>query len=82
MVSGSFCVNIAQGSHLCNVGPWQTGNFYEKNNLCNVVSTMLGQHFIGYCLPNVVQTRLRQHYTRKLLVQGWPRAHKHVFAGK
>ena len=37
---------------------------------------------LEYCPVNVFQIRLRQHGTRKLFVQGWPRAHRYVFAGK
>ena len=33
-------------------------------------------------LYNIVKIRLRQHCTRKLLVQCWPRAHRHRFAEK
>ena len=52
-------------------------------NLCSVVLTMLGQHCIViYCLVNVVQIHLREHCTRKLLLQCWTRALRHVFRGK
>ena len=33
-------------------------------------------------LYNAVSTLLRQHCRRKLLVQYWPKEHRHVFAGK
>ena len=58
-LSGS---KIAEGNHLCNVGPWQTDNIYEEDNLCNVVSTMLGQHcteiLSSQCCPNTSETML------------------------
>ena len=64
MLSGSVWANIAQGNHLCNVGPWLTDNFYEENNLYNVVSTMLGQHCIGilssHCCPNTSERTLHK----------------------
>ena len=73
MVSGSFCIDIAQGNNLCNVGPWQTDNFYEKNNLYNVVSTMLGQHCIGIlsnqCCPNTSGRTLHKKITCAMLAQ-------------
>ena len=73
MVSGSFCIDIAQGNNLCNVGPWQTDNFYEKNNLYNVVSTMLGQHCIGLlsnqCCPNTSGRTLHKKITCAMLAQ-------------
>ena len=73
MVSGSFWANIAQGNHQCNVGQWQTDNFYEQNDLSNVVSTMLGQNCLGilssqYC-PNTSETTLHKKTTCAMLVQ-------------
>ena len=32
----SGLANIAQEKYLCNVGPWETDNFYGKNKLYNV----------------------------------------------
>ena len=65
-----------------NVGQWLTDNFYEENNLYNVVSTMLGQHCIGIlssqCCPNTSERALH----KKITSASWPRAHRHVFAGK
>ena len=73
MVSGFFWVNIAQGNHLCNVGPWQTDNFHEINNLYNVVSTVLGPHCIGIlssqCCLNTSATTLHQEITCAMLTQ-------------
>ena len=73
MVSGSFWVKLAQGNHLCNVGPWQTDNVYEENNLYNVVSTMLGQHCIkmlsSQCCPRTSETTLHQIITFAMLAQ-------------
>ena len=73
MVSRSSCAKIAQGNHLCNVGPWQTDNFYEKNNLCNLVSNMLGQHCTGIlssqCCLNTSETTLRKKTTCAMLAQ-------------
>ena len=73
MVSGSVWANLAQGNHLCNVGPWLTDNFYEENNLYNVVSTMLEQHCIEilssqYC-PNTSEIILHKEITCAMLVQ-------------
>ena len=73
MVPGSFWVKLAQGVHLCNVGPWQTDNFYDENNLYNVVSTMLGQHCIeilsSHFCPRTSETTLHQIITFAMLVQ-------------
>ena len=67
MLSGSIWANIAQGNHLCNVGPWLTDNFYEENNLYNIVSTRLGQHCIGilssHCCPNTSERTLHKKIT-------------------
>ena len=46
MLSRSVWANVAQGNYLCNVDPWLTGNFYEKNDLYNVVSPILRHHYI------------------------------------
>ena len=72
-MSRSFWANIAQENHLCNVGPWQTDNFYEENNLYNVVSTMLGQHWIEilssqYC-QNTSEITLHKDITCAMLAQ-------------
>ena len=71
MVSGFFWVNIAQGNHLCYVGPRQTDNFYETNNLYNVLSTMLGPHCITIlsiqCCPNTSETTLHKKITCAML---------------
>ena len=79
----SLLDNITQGFYLCNVGPCLADNFYEENNLYNVVSTMIwGNIAQEYYLVNVVQIHLRQHCKNKLLVQCWPRVHRHLFTGK
>ena len=73
MVSGFFWVNIAQGNHLCNVGPWQTDNFHKINNLYNVISTMLGPHCVGIlssqCCLDTSATTFHQKITCAMLVQ-------------
>ena len=73
MVSGSFWVTITQGNHLCNVGPWQTDNFYVKINLCNILSTMLEQRCIGILssqrCPNTSETKLHKKITCAMLAQ-------------
>ena len=73
MVYRLFWVNIAQGNHLCNIGPWQTHNFYVINNLYNVVSTMLGPHCIrilsSQCCPNTLETTLLKKITCAMLTQ-------------
>ena len=65
--------NIAQGNHLCNVGPWLTDNFYKENNLYNVVSTMLGQHCIrilsNHCCPNTSERTLHKKISCAMLAQ-------------
>ena len=79
----SFLDNIVQGFYLLNACPWLTDIFYEENNLCNVALIMLVQHCIGI-LPSqcwLVQL-LIEKLIEKLLVQCWPRAHRHVFVGK
>ena len=67
-----WCPDLS-GPHLCNVGPWQTDNFYEENNLYNVVSTMLVQHCIGIlsiqCCPNMSERTLHKKITSAMLVQ-------------
>ena len=73
LLSGSVWANIAQGNHLCNVGPWLTDNFYEENNLYNVVSTMLGQHCIGIlssqCCPSTSEGTLHKKIACAMLAQ-------------
>ena len=73
MVSGSVWANLAQGNHLCNVGPWLTDNFYKENNLYNVVSTMLGQHCIrilsNHCCPNMSERTLYKKISCAMLAQ-------------
>ena len=73
MLSGSVWANIAQGNHLCNVGPWLTENFYEKNNLYNAVPTMLVQHRIGilssHCCPNTFERTLHKKIACAMLAQ-------------
>ena len=73
IVSGSFWANTAQENHLCNVGSWQTDNFYEENNLYNIVSIMMGQHCIEilssqYC-PNTSEITLHKEITCAMLAQ-------------
>ena len=52
---------------------------YEENILYNNVWTILGQNWRQILSS---QCCLRQPCTKKLLVQFWIRAHRHVFAGK
>ena len=68
--------NIAQCFYLLNVCPWRTDNFYKENILCNIGharTTLYNQ-----CWLDTSEKTLH----KKLLAQGWPRAHRNVFTGK
>ena len=74
--------NIEQDFFSCamlSVVQWLTDNFYEENNLCKVVLTMVVQLCIGILSRQCCSIHLRQ---KNMLMQCWPRTHRHVFAGK